>query len=92
MIYRDVPWKARDEKELLTNITNNPYKLRKTIKLKTLSEEILMRTLVNEEKDRISWEDLFKLFAQNEALFRTNPFGNHLANKENSLPQKPPAT
>lgn len=62
MLYHDVPWKARDERELLNNIMKYPYKLRKTIKLTPLSEEVLRRTLVNEEKDRISWEELFKMF------------------------------
>jgi hypothetical protein len=39
-----------------------PFKLRPGIKLSTFSEELLKRMLVVEEKDRISWEELFKLF------------------------------
>ncbi|KAL4460968.1 hypothetical protein ABPG74_016440 [Tetrahymena malaccensis] len=90
MIYQDVPWKARDERELLNNITRQPFKLRKNVKLQPISEEILRRTLVNEEKDRISWDDLFKIFDQYDSQNRNipNPFGPSISNKENSFPLK----
>ncbi|KAL4506887.1 hypothetical protein ABPG72_001308 [Tetrahymena utriculariae] len=90
MVYQDVPWKARDERELLNNIMRQPFKVRKNVKLQSISEEILRRTLVIEEKDRISWDDLFKIFDQYDAQNRNlpNPFGPSISNKENAFPLK----
>lgn len=42
---------------------------------------------MNEEKDRVSWEELFKMFTSYDSANLFNPFPN-TNNKENNLPTK----
>ena len=55
MLFKEVPWKGRDERDLLNNILKSPFNFRKTINISKFSEEILNKTLIVEEKERISW-------------------------------------
>ena len=59
MLFGDTPWKGVDEKDLLNNILKKYLNFPK--KISRFGEEILRKMLVIEEKDRISWEDLFSL-------------------------------
>lgn len=54
MIYNDVPWKGRDEADLLNNIKKIPYKIRPG--LSKLSEEFLKGALVYDEDKRMTWD------------------------------------
>lgn len=61
MVFADVPWKGRDERDLLKNILSVPLGLKKGF-LTSKSEEFLRRTLTIEENDRIPWEKVFEMF------------------------------
>jgi calcium-dependent protein kinase len=61
MVFSDVPWKGRDERDLLKNILSVPLALKKGF-LSAKSEEFLRRTLTIEENDRIPWEKVFEMF------------------------------
>ncbi|KAM3141083.1 hypothetical protein pb186bvf_006884 [Paramecium bursaria] len=61
MVFADVPWKGRDERDLLKNILSVPLNYKK-LQLTQKSEEFLKGSLTIEENDRISWDDVFKLF------------------------------
>jgi hypothetical protein len=37
MLFHDVPWKARDERELLNNIMNYPFKLKNPVTVSKFS-------------------------------------------------------
>lgn len=61
MVFADVPWKGRDERDLLKNILSVPVSIKKGF-LTTKCEEFLRKTLTIEENDRISWEKVFEMF------------------------------
>ncbi|CAK58289.1 unnamed protein product (macronuclear) [Paramecium tetraurelia] len=61
MVFTDVPWKGRDERDLLKNILSVPVSIKKGF-LTSKSEEFLRKTLTIEENDRISWEKVFEMF------------------------------
>ena len=61
MVFSDVPWKGRDERDLLKNILSVPVSIKKGF-LSSKSEEFLRKTLTIEENDRISWEKVFEMF------------------------------
>lgn len=82
MLFHNVPWKARDERELLYNIMNQPYKVPKNVSITKFSEEFLSKTLVVDENERISWDKIFDMFEhQDEKPFLTLA---GLVGKENS--------
>ena len=56
----ETPWKGMDEKDLLRNIINKQLTIRNTTVSK-FCEELLKKILILEEKDRISWEELFEI-------------------------------
>ncbi|KRX06445.1 Protein kinase-like domain [Pseudocohnilembus persalinus] len=76
MIFGDVPWKARDERELLNNIMNQPYRIKHGAKVSKFSEDVLRRMLVVDEYKRISWDQLFETFKQYEDKLPTNNNNN----------------
>ena len=52
----------KDEPDLIRNILKRPLNIKHpTISISKLSEDILIKTLTLEEKDRISWQELFQL-------------------------------
>jgi len=58
-----VPWKGRDERDLLKNILSVPLGWkRNTAAISTKSEEFLRKSLTIEEGERMSWEKVFDLF------------------------------
>lgn len=59
MIFGDTPWKGLDERDLLNNIMRRILNFPK--KINKFSEDILRKMLVIEEKDRISWDELFQI-------------------------------
>lgn len=61
VLFGETPWKGRDERDLLNNIHSLPLNLTKNQKLSKFTEDILKRMLTIEEKDRITWEELFAL-------------------------------
>lgn len=61
MIYSDVPWKGRDERDLLKNILSVPLTYKKGT-MSSKSEDFLRKSLTIEENDRISWEKVFDIF------------------------------
>ena len=63
MIYQDVPWKGRDERDLLKNILSVPLSWKKSgFSICPKSEEFLRKSLTIEETERISWEKVFEMF------------------------------
>ena len=82
MIYHDVPWKARDERELLHNIMTKPFHISKNNKpaLSKFSEDFLKKTLVVDENERITWDKLFEMFEGHDEKI---PLQNLGVNKEN---------
>lgn len=66
MIYQDVPWKGRDERDLLKNILSVPLTWKKGgFSIGAKSEEFLRKSLTIEETERISWEKVFEMFEVN---------------------------
>lgn len=61
MVYSDVPWKGRDERDLLKNILSVPLTYKKG-SINSKSEDFLRKSLTIEENDRISWEKVFDIF------------------------------
>lgn len=61
MIFLDVPWKGRDERDLLKNILSVPLNYKKG-SLSSKSEDFLKRSLTIEEGDRMPWEKVFEMF------------------------------
>lgn len=59
MLFGETPWKGIDEKDLLNNILKKLLNFPK--KVSRFVEETLRKMLVIEEKDRISWDELFQL-------------------------------
>ena len=59
MIFNETPWKGVDERDLLNNIMKKILAFPR--KIGKFSEDILKKMLVIEEKDRISWEELFQI-------------------------------
>jgi len=59
MIYGETPWKGLNERDLLNNIMKKVLHFPK--KIGKFTEEILRKMLIIEEKDRISWEELFQI-------------------------------
>ena len=59
VLFGETPWMGRDERDLLNNIYNRPLNLAKNPKLSKFTEDILKKMLTIEEKDRITWEELF---------------------------------
>jgi calcium-dependent protein kinase len=59
MLFGDVPWKGRDERDLLNNIKTLPLKIPPSAKLTKISETFLLKTLQLQEKDRIAWDEIF---------------------------------
>lgn len=53
MLFFDVPWKGRDEDDLLNNIYTKQYVLKKPIG--EFSEKFLKMTLVVDEEERATW-------------------------------------
>ena len=62
MLFGETPWKGIDEKDLLNNILKKLLVLPR--KVSKFVEDVLRRMLVIEEKDRISWDELFELKAK----------------------------
>jgi hypothetical protein len=56
MVYSDVPWKGRDERDLLVNITNQKLTLKPGKTISKFSEDFIKRTLVINEDQRINWD------------------------------------
>lgn len=63
MIFQDVPWKGRDERDLLKNILSVPLGWkRNSAAISAKSEEFLRKSLTIEEGERMSWDRVFDLF------------------------------
>ena len=63
MVYQDVPWKGRDERDLLKNILTVPLTWKKGgPALSPKTEEFLRKSLTIEETERMSWDKVFELF------------------------------
>ncbi len=72
MVFQDVPWKGRDERDLLKNILTLPLTWKKgAAPLSSKSEEFLRKSLTIEESERMSWEKVFELF---EVAAEAKPF------------------
>ncbi|CAK91143.1 unnamed protein product (macronuclear) [Paramecium tetraurelia] len=59
MLHFDVPWKGRDEEDLLHNIKTQPLQFKND--LSKFSKQFLTITLVIEEENRASWNQIFDL-------------------------------
>ncbi|CAD8120301.1 unnamed protein product [Paramecium sonneborni] len=66
MLHFDVPWKGRDEEDLLHNIKTQPLQFKND--LSTFSKKFLTITLVIEEENRASWNQIFEL--SNDSIFQ----------------------
>ena len=63
MIFQDVPWKGRDERDLLKNILTVPLNWKKSgPSLCPKTEDFLKKSLTIEETERMSWDSIFDLF------------------------------
>lgn len=82
MLFGRVPWIGLDEKDLLNNILKKPLAFKPKIKISSFSEEILKRSLVVSEDARISWDELFSMFAFKE--FKDGKIENLLEKTANS--------
>ncbi|KAM3147681.1 hypothetical protein pb186bvf_000009 [Paramecium bursaria] len=60
MLFFDVPWKGRDEDDLLNNIYTKQYAIKKPIG--EFSEKFLKMTLAVDEEERATWSQLFEMF------------------------------
>jgi serine/threonine protein kinase len=60
MLTGETPWKGYDEKDLLRNIISKKLTIRNAT-ISKFCEDLLRRILILEEKDRISWEELFEV-------------------------------
>lgn len=78
MLTGETPWKGFDEKDLLKNIISKKLIIRNAT-LTKFCEDLLRRILILEEKDRISWEELFEV---NDLQIKTN---NHQALTSNGF-------
>ena len=63
MVFGRPPWIGFDEKDLLNNILSKALIFKPTVKISNLTEEILRKSLVISEENRIGWDELFKLLA-----------------------------
>ncbi|CAD8205061.1 unnamed protein product [Paramecium pentaurelia] len=68
MLHFDVPWKGRDEEDLLHNIKTQPLQFKND--LSTFSKQFLTITLVIEEENRASWNQIFEL-SNNSELYKS---------------------
>ena len=74
VLFGDTPWKGRDERDLLNNIRRLPLNLNNNQKLSKFTEDTLKRMLTIEEKDRITWEELFII--KDRRIKKENDIGN----------------
>ena len=63
MLFHDVPWKGRDEQDLLKNITVKPLIFKPNVTYSPFSEQFLKGALANDEAVRFTWEEVFSMFA-----------------------------
>ena len=58
-----MPWKGRDERDLLKNILTVPLNWKKSgPSLCPKTEDFLKKSLTIEETERMSWDSIFDLF------------------------------
>ena len=65
IFFNSPPWKARSEAELLNNIRTIPITAviaKESVRISGVAVDFLKRLLAYQEKDRISWEELFGFF------------------------------
>lgn len=63
MVYQDVPWKGRDERDLLKNILSVPLGWKRNVtQISSKSEDFLKKSLTIEETERMSWDKVFEIF------------------------------
>jgi len=60
MIVGDAPWKGMNEKDLMNNIIKNKNAIKEK-KFGPIVDKLLVHMLAHEEKNRISWDELFDL-------------------------------
>jgi serine/threonine protein kinase len=59
MLFGKTPWSARSQYDLIKNIENVPLKFPYTVSISEESKDLLKRSLQIEERNRLSWEELF---------------------------------
>lgn len=63
MVFQDVPWKGRDERDLLKNILSVPLGWKRNVsQISSKSEDFLKKSLTIEETERMSWDKVFEIF------------------------------
>lgn len=81
MVYYDVPWKGRDEQDLLKNILMKPLNFKQGFQLSDFTREFLHKALMVDEAERISWDQVFVMFEKLEqGLVQQSPVLRKLYN------------
>ncbi|CAD8154174.1 unnamed protein product [Paramecium octaurelia] len=83
MVFHDVPWKGRDEQDLLKNILMKPLVFKHN-GITDFTREFLTKALIVEESERIQWDQVFQMFESMEkGLVSNNPTLQKLYNDQN---------
>ena len=56
MLFHNVPWKGRDEKDLLKNILTKPLGFKSSVLYSKFSEDFLRKALTTDETERLTWD------------------------------------
>ncbi|CAD8078080.1 unnamed protein product [Paramecium sonneborni] len=84
MVFHDVPWKGRDEQDLLKNILIKPLVFKGNQAINDFTRDFLTKALIVDESERISWDQVFQMFESMEkGLVSNNPTLQKLYNDQN---------
>ncbi|CAK93077.1 unnamed protein product (macronuclear) [Paramecium tetraurelia] len=66
VLYGQIPWKASSIHELMMKIQSVPIKFPATPRVSDQMKQIISKMLIVDEKDRMSWDELFQLQIQQD--------------------------
>lgn len=73
MLYGRVPWHGRDEDDLLKNILTKKVNMPPSITIQPFASNFITKSLVIDEKERLTWDQVFSMFDEVERSLNPTP-------------------